>query len=240
MKAPQTMQELKEIALSITSPITICNFLNNEKTTLTPVYEATLEKRYCISTGIIVFIYENTFYVIPYMRTVMHLLKENGFTYYNMDIPFSNGDYPAEQKAHWENLLKMAVEQSKIDFISDCNDYSESHNFGNITKSLLDKCFEMPSTGVHVEHEFGAGIYYPLIGTSLDNVAISRLGRYCIKNGTCVFVYRNGKTYVTQDWEVVHALSLSGYVLGDLFVPFANGETIVEPVYAAKWKDISA
>ena len=240
MKAPKTMQELKIIALSITSPITICTYLNKKKATFTPVYTDTLEGKYCMYNGVIIFIYEKVFYVIPYMRTVMNILKENDFIFHKMDVPFSNGDYPAELKAHWEMLLTMAVEQSKLDFITDCEVYSDLCNFSQISKSLLDKCFEIPSTGVHVSTKYGESIYYPLIGTSLDSVTTSRIGHFCIKNATCVFVYRNGKTYVTQNWEVVDALSQSGYVLGDLFVPFADGETIVEPKYAAKWKNISA
>ena len=73
-----------------------------------------------------------------------------------------------------------------------------------------------------------------------DEMHISRnvLGYYSMNNGRTVFIYRDGHTYVTKGYWVIDKLKKAGYQRGSLFVPFSNGEQIVDPLLAAKWESI--
>lgn len=244
MKTMTTMCELKAKAIALNAPIKVCWPQRGDKQeTLNPDYVANsiLEHSYAINNGTIAFVDEAVLYVIPYFRKAMSILQDNGFIAKNFYVPFSNWDYPVMKKARWEELKNEAYKQHVIEFIADCNEFSDKHGFGVLDEAIIQKCFEMPVAGVHVEHPYYENILYPAIqGTCLDCVAATKIGRYCTNNGTCVFVYRDGKTYVTRNWEVVAALSKAGYKEGSLFVPFSNGETIQDPEYAAKWKRVSA
>lgn len=235
-----TLAELKDIAIAITHPTKVCwpQFSKNE--TILPVSDYSFEKCYDSNNSTIAFVSDYILYVIPSMRIVRNILVENGFTRKSMYVPFSNWDYPVEQQVRWETLRQFAHEEYLREFVEDCNNFADKHNFGVLTDDLLEKCFEMPSRGLTVSIFGQEDIYFPLVnGTILDCIAEKRIGRYCTNNGTCVFVYRNGKTYVTRSWDVVKALHNAGYIKGDLAVPFSNGETIKEPAYAVLWKKVS-
>lgn len=246
MKTMTTMGELKEMAIAINAPIQVCYPQHGDKQeTLNPDYaiaNPNLHHKYASNNSTIAFVDEGVLYVMPYFRKAMAVLQKNGFAEKCFYVPFSNWDYPLTEKAQWEELQKEAREQHTLDFVADCNDFSDKHGFGVLDEEIMKKkCFEMPVTGVHVEHPFYTTVLYPAIkGTCLDCVAATKIGHYCTNNSTCVFVYRDGKTYVTRSWEVVTALSKCGYKEGSLFVPFSNGETIQDPEYATKWERVSA
>lgn len=176
-------------------------------------------------------------YVIPSMRIVSSILRDMGYKEnFGLYVPFSNGDYPVLEKAKWDNLRKFQVEQRKVDFVNDCNAFCDKNEIGTIDEKYFDKCFEMPETGVPVKHPCWEETYYPAItGSFLDCVAVDKLGKYTYNNGTIAFVYRDGKTYVTRDYNVLGALRAAGYKEGSLFVPFSNGETIAHVGLGARW-----
>lgn len=176
-------------------------------------------------------------YVIPSMRIVSSILREKGYKEnYGLYVPFSNGDYPVLEKVQWDNLCKFQDEQRRIAFINDCHTFCDKNEIGTIDERFFDKCFEMPETGVPVKHFYYEDTLYPAIrGSFLDCVAADLLGKYTTNNGTICFVYRNGKTYVTRDYNVLSALRVAGYKEGNLFVPFSNGETIAHVGFGARW-----
>lgn len=59
-----------------------------------------------------------------------------------------------------------------------------------------------------------------------------------MNNGKVIFVYIDGKTYVTKGYKIIDELREAGYKEGELFVPFSNGEAIVDPFLKKKWDDI--
>lgn len=242
MKNVTTLAELKGKAIAIKHPVKVCWPQHGGKEELlVPKLDMSLEKGYESNNGTIAFVSDQMLYVIPYMRKVMQILDESGFTRKSMYVPFSNWDYPVAEKFAWEALKRTAEEQHQLDFIADCNKFADEHGFKTIEETLFEKCFEMPAKGVEVEHLNFRDTYYPAItGTFLDCVASDRIGRYCTNNGTCVFIYRDGKTYVTRSREVMDALYDAGYVEGGLFVPFSNGERIKDAVYAQQWQRVIA
>ena len=62
--------------------------------------------------NVVAFYHENALYVIPSMQKVMAILRNNGFTWKPMCVPFSCGSYPTWHKRKWKRLLKMAKEEN--------------------------------------------------------------------------------------------------------------------------------
>lgn len=240
-----TMGELKGMAIAINAPIQVCWPQHGDKQeTLNPDYaiaNPNLNYTYSTNNSTIAFVEEEVLYVMPYFRKAMAVLQENRFTEKCFYVPFSNWDYPLTEKARWEELQREAHDQHTLDFIADCNAFSDRHGFGVLDEKHMQKCFEMPISGVLVKHPYFEKKHYPEItGTCLDCVAAEKIGHYCTNNGTTVFIYRDGKTYVTKNWEVVDALQKAGYKEGTFFVPFSNGESIEDSMYAKQWEKISA
>ena len=80
---------------------------------------------------------------------------------------------------------------------------------------------------------------YPVITQfKLDTLARDSLGTYYMNNGIVVFVYRDGRTYVTKGYKVIQYLNNAGYRERCMFVPFSNGEEIMHDAFRAKWEAI--
>ena len=65
-------------------------------------------KTYAYNNSVVAFVDEDgTLYVTPDIKGTQKALIENGFQKNYFYVPFSNWDYPVEQKDHWEFLWKM-------------------------------------------------------------------------------------------------------------------------------------
>lgn len=231
------MKELKDVAIACDTPIRVYSKQFNKEEIFHPFTRQILEKSYETCNKIIAFVSESILYVIPYTRKTMDILINAGFSHKSMYVPFSNGDYPIQEELHWNTLKKKAHEELICEFSSDCEKFSDEHGFAVLAESLMAKCFEIPLDGVQIQYRRSKSIYYPEITElCLNRIAVNKIGHYHISNGTCVFVYRNGKTYVTRSGEVVMALCKGGYTEIPLFVPFSSEETIIDPIYAEQWK----
>ena len=194
---------------------------------------------YAVNNATVCFVNNDKVFVIPYMKEVMEILQANGFAEKHFYVPFSNWDYPKFEQKEWEDLQNEAKEAWRNAFVDDCKEYCASKGIKAISEATLAKCFKMPENGVEVEHIYFKTTYYPVItSTVLDCVAIDKLGTYTMNNGKVVFVYIDGKTYVAKGYKIVNELREAGYKEGELFVPFSNGEAIVDPFLQKKWDDI--
>ena len=195
--------------------------------------------RFATNNSTACFVHENEIYVTPYTRDVIATLRSSGFTDDYFYVPFSNGDYPKQEETKWRLLRQQAEVAHEAEFTDDCIKYCDQHGFGTISDETLSNCFEMPANGVAVKHLYYEETYYPAISRCLDCVAVDRIGRFCTNNGRVVFVYRNGKTYVTKGYKILSELRAAGYKESGLFVPFSNGEVIQDPTLKARWDAIS-
>lgn len=194
---------------------------------------------YAVNNATVCVVNHDEVFVIPYMKEVMEVLQNNGFTEKHFYVPFSNWDYPKFEQKAWEDLRREAEESWRNAFVEDCKKYCASKGIKAISDENMEKCFKMPEKGVEVEHIYFKTTYYPVINsTVLDCVAIDKLGTYNMNNGKVVFVYIDGKTYVTKGYKIIDELREAGYKEGELFVPFSNGEAIVDPFLKKKWDDI--
>ena len=236
-----TLQKLKDLSIVIDGSTMAYRPNENKKVLFNPSVEPKMERCFCSNAGIIAFVIDGKMYVIPYMASVMSVLSDEGFERKPMYVPFSNEEYPIGQKDKWEALKRMAVTERKERFTSDCNNFSDKHGYGPIAQHLLKEfCLEIPEDGVHYIKFQNSDVYYPVVsGTSFSNSVANSIGKYCIDKGVCTFVYRDGKTYVTKNSKVISALQSAGYMLGNLRVPFTNGEIITDSPQAEIWKRIA-
>lgn len=197
--------------------------------------------RYAVNNSTVCYVTaDGEIFVTPYTRSALSTLCNAGFSRREFYVPFSNGDYPKAEQYQWKTLREKARKSYEEDFFSDCNKFCDEHNIGYISEESLKNCFQMPMSGVRVKHLYFENCYYPVItSTCLDCVAIDRIGKFCTNNGRVVFVYRDGKTYVTKGYKILSELRAAGYREAALFVPFSNGEEIVDPVLKASWDRIS-
>lgn len=196
---------------------------------------------YATNNSTVCFVSDNEIFVTPCTHSVLLSLLSAGFREESFYVPFSNGDYPKSEKFKWLYLREKAADQSYADdFIEDCIAYCDTHHIGTICDETLKNCFQMPTEGVKVKRFNFQNCYYPIINsTCLDSVALNQIGKYCTNNGRVVFVYRDGKTYVTKGYKILSELRAAGYTEFDLFVPFSNGEEILDPILKTRWESIT-
>lgn len=196
---------------------------------------------YAVNNSTVCFVTrEGEIFVAPYTRNAIITLANAGFNQAEFNVPFSNWDYPKNEKAKWDYLRTKAEEAHKADFVSDCEKFCDSRGIGAISEETLKNCFLMPAEGVRVKHLYFENCYYPEINTlCLDCVAVDKLGKFCGNNGRVVFVYRDGRTYVTKGYKIMSELRAAGYKESGMFVPFSNGEVIMDPTLKARWDAIT-
>lgn len=194
---------------------------------------------YAVNNSTVCYVSDNEVFVTPYTREAMYALEEGRFRKEYFYVPFSNWDYPKNEMVTWNQLRQKAKESYKREFVEDCEKWCDKHFIGALSDKTLENCFEMPTDGVKVKHLYFEDCYYPAIQNfCLDCTAVDKLGKYCTNNGRVIFVYRDGKTYVTKGYHILDELRAAGYTKAGLFVPFSNGEEILDFCLKARWDSI--
>lgn len=130
----------------------------------------------------------------------------------------------------WIGLQELlTISKEKIE------EWYDEHYIKNLPKSVLEKCFEIPDSGIMAKNILYEVEIHPI---SLHRFDSTKLGRYCCNNGKVVFVHRDGKTFVAKGYGIVNLLEDAGYRSGSLFVPFSNGETPTDPQLATRWEKL--
>lgn len=65
---------------------------------------------YAVNNATVCFVNHDEAFVIPYMKEVIEVLQNNGFTENHFYVPFSNWDYPKFEQKAWEDLRREAEE----------------------------------------------------------------------------------------------------------------------------------
>ncbi len=233
----RTMDTLKEQAVRVYTGMMVVYPFNQEEALnisgLTPKFNG----RYATNNSTVCFVSEDQVFVTPYTREAMNALSEAGFIEDCFFVPFSNGDYPKSEEYKWNHLRELARQSYAREFSENCVSYCEKHGIGAISEETLQNCFEMPSNGVEVKHLNFEDCYFPAL-RHFDCTVGEKIGHYCTNNGRVVFVYRDGKTYVTKGYKILRELEAAGYTEAGLFVPFSNGEQIKDVALRNRWESI--
>ena len=107
-KEIKNLETLKENAITITHPIKVRFPQFNKEEILSIDCSTLVNNTYETNNGTVAFVSDGTLYVIPYMKQVMDILLENGFTCKNRYVPFSKCDYPVAWESKWNELKRLA------------------------------------------------------------------------------------------------------------------------------------
>ena len=194
---------------------------------------------YSINNGVICFVVDHEVYVTPYTRGAMETIEEAGLTQKYFYVPFSNWDYPKYERMKWEHLNEEAEESRHLDYEADCLEWSDDYGLGKLSDEAMSHCFKIPRKGVPVKTFLYETVVYPACDeTCLDSTVIDKLGSYAKNNGIVVFVYRDGHTYIARGYWIIDELIQTGFAEADLYVPFSNGEKIIDLYLATLWDTI--
>lgn len=199
---------------------------------------ATFNGSYASNNGIIAYIIDNVLYVTPATKRAYKVLGEN-FKKRDFYVPFSNWDYPKEEKKNWQKLLRKQKRLHVRDLMQDCEQYCANNGIGALKKTTLNKCLIIPSTGIKTKKCNYENYIYPKVSQAAFKETMQNfIGKFCKNNGRVVFVYKDGTTRVTKGYWILQELMENGYKEKSFFVPFSNGETILDPIFRERWEKI--
>lgn len=193
------------------------------------------------NNGKVAFITEDgSYYVTPYCFEVAEALRSEGYEDVGLYVPFSNGDVPSDKTlaATWQTLCEEARKKHDAEEQEARKErirkMAEEKGLKDLPEEVFKMSLEIPEEGLETLW-WGSekSKTNPLQDWQLPEV----MGIYCQNNGKVSFVAANGRMYVTPFTSEVRAmLAEAGYKEGSLYVPLSNGEQIVDPTLAAKWK----
>ncbi len=198
---------------------------------------------YSVHNNVICFVHKYRVFVTPFTRQRMATLDDAGFCPNNFNVPFSNGEFPINERKKWDKLMVEARGANYPDYENGCIKWAEKHNILPLKKDTMKKCFRIPFSGVPVEYSDQIGsrearIYPACKECVVDAAVLEKIGTFCQNDNIVAFVYRDGHTYVTRGLWILDELREAGYKEGYLFVPFSWGEVILDPVLRKKWEEI--
>ena len=197
-------------------------------------------KVFCTNNSTVAFIDSDGVFVTPYTRHGMAVLYSAGFTREWFYVPFSNGDHPTFEESRWGFLRTKARKSYSRDYEEDCKKWCDEHHIGTLPTEVLDNCFRIPYDGVLVRRSNYESRTCPACNERcVDCTVVDKLGTFCGNNGRVAFVYRDGHTYVTKGYKIINQLQKAGYKESGLYVPFSNGEEIVDLELAKAWAKVS-
>lgn len=191
---------------------------------------------FSVNNSTVCFVTNNEMFVIPYTNRVIESLKATGLKKSDFYVPFSNCDYPKEEQEKWKALREAAKSRLEVEFSEECEYFSDENHIGLLKRDTLKRCLKIPVTGVQVSKDGKTTRYYPIISsTKVDYTVVSKIGKFSVNNGVVAFTYRDGSTYVTKGDKVIEELEGAGYRRDNFFVPFSNGEKIMEAHIQRVW-----
>lgn len=109
------------------------------------------------------------------------------------------------------------------DFEQVCQLFAQKRGISQLPEKFIWRCIEIPEEGFNVLYARGeVKRYFPLISPAVDDASIKKIGTFSVEAGICIFVYVDGKTYLTKNREVIQALQDSGYEKRDYDVPLSQ------------------
>lgn len=163
---------------------------------------------YISNSAIIVFSFNGCLYMMPYSSKILMVLWNNDFIRSSNYIVNPNWKNPFQYSSRWTELQDAAHCSKMKNFEMDCIRFADSHSIKEIPSEFLVTSVEVPISGL----KLGMKIYYPVFSTTvLDKYVTSLIGKFYHFEDTTVFVYRNGRTYVSQNSDLPEVLPFYGY-----------------------------
>lgn len=69
------------------------------------------ERVYCSKFEVIAFVFNGYMYVIPWSKTAIQILSDEGFSRRNLQIPYGRDLISPQNEAYWNKLVKEAAKE---------------------------------------------------------------------------------------------------------------------------------
>ena len=160
---------------------------------------------------------------------------------------YNNRGYPLcykeeRRKRFEEKMLQKIYKEkgqcSEEDFKNKCHKYCEQNGYGEISDYILQQAVEIPESGMMVRMPNGYSVEFPIIRNNLfNNNTTENLGTFNRRKGICIFLYCDGKTYISKSRKVVKALKKAGYRKENgLYIPLTKKSVILDQDLRKIWE----
>jgi hypothetical protein len=230
IKRPGAIEELERVAFHIPTSGIEVEYSSQDKGAWIPKYPEKVV--YGVNNSVVAWVAgSGSVAACPYFRGLIPILKRQGYQDRGIYVPFSNGDIPADARLakQWSSLYfevrALNWEDARMDARNACD-------AGDIPDEILVGLREIPPEGV--EYIFpsskNTGTIFPAMSSPcVDCVVLPRLGLYNTNNGKIIVNANDGRTYFGRlDSNIIQVLESLGYERRHAFVPFSNGEQIIE------------
>ena len=138
MKKINNMSDLEKKAIKVINGMLVVWPQSNTTESLEIIRMVpTFNGCYAVNNATVCFVSHDEAFVIPYMKEVMEVLQNNGFTEKHFYVPFSNWDYPKFEQKAWEDLRSEAEEAWRNAFVDDCKKYCASKGIKAISDEKM-------------------------------------------------------------------------------------------------------
>ena len=140
----------------------------------------------------------------------------------------------------WRELHLMSEKEWQVQLREKCLDLAGRLELSSF-EADLKYCIAIPPQGANVEKKNHNQEEYETIRPITVFFFFFRnlLGRYNIENGICIFVYRDGTTYLTKSKVVQENLKNGGYIRDfEMDVPFSDGGEFMNPSMKYRWENL--
>lgn len=156
----------------------------------------------------IIFVVDSIPFLIPYCPQFLRALWKDNFS---KSPDFETVVHPQIPKYYldkWKKLEEVAYALQEKALLRDCCAYAEMCGVKPLPNIILQKCEMVPASGVCI----GDWRYYPIIQFShLATEILCKLFSFCQVGSKTMFVYLDGKTYISQVADLAVNLRQAGY-----------------------------
>ena len=237
-------RELDKEAIPIGHVTTIVRPLYQKKKPNQPREEIACKevvKIYGTTKYYMAFISGSVMKVVPKLTIFEDILKNEGYKKVDpINIPFSVERAPLDVRRSWRQLVHYAEKEWQVQLREKCLDLAGRLELSSF-EADLKYCIAIPPQGANVEKKNHNQEEYETIRPITVFLKDGRnlLGRYNIENGICIFVYRDGTTYLTKSKVVQENLKNGGYIRDfEMDVPFSDGGEFMNPSMKYRWENL--
>lgn len=124
-------------------------------------------------------------------------------------------------------------------FQKECLEYCKEHNIQSLDRTITNESLQIPREGIKIRKIRVERLIKPVINSYyFDDACAEMLGTYSTDGKATVFITDSGKTYVTIQKGLIAKLEAAGYTEKDMYIPFSDGEEILDPKIKEKWEKI--
>ncbi len=188
-------------------------------------------------------LYKKEYYALPETKLYVKKLQEFGIVKADFFVFLNEDQFPMQDHMvkRWKEIISNATKQRREEFKDDCRIWAKVHKAQPVPIEELGHCLPVPINGIRVmteDDEFDQGEFYDPIVKYDNPRSIDYVGSYSVYHNRVIFVDTDGTTYLAKGNHIVKVLSNLNFRLLNYFIPFRDGETIIDENLRKLWEQI--